>query len=231
MKVRILIMIFISTIMFASSFSHAENFKYYYYGNIHNFPKIYKLKPPGNFKGYGNSALPGKPQVRLIWDDTSDNEDGFLILRNPGPNTWSVETPYAKVAANSTNFVDKNVEPETNYAYAIVSQKYLSNFSPSAFCSVTVGDPRPPEDLKATVVSSTEVELSWKITSLTANSIWVLRRLYGAGWEPIFKQNSTTPTTFMDHGLTPYEVYEYAVINYAGSVPSNLSNITAISPH
>jgi hypothetical protein len=224
-------MIFTSIIVFASSFSHAEDFKYYYYGNIYNFPKIYELNPPGNFKGYGNGAFPGKPQVRLQWIDTSINEDGYLILRSPGPNTWSMATPYAKVAANKTNFTDSNVEPETTYDYAIVSQKYLSNFSYVAYCSVTVGDPRPPENLKATVVSSTEVELSWKITSLTANSTWVLRRLYGSAWEIIFKKDSTTTTTFMDHGLTPYAVYEYSVIVYAGSVPSNFSNIVAISPH
>lgn len=92
--------------------------------------------------------------------------------------------------------------------------------------------PSQPTNLKATPVSSTEIDLSWIIPLLNGGSTingYKIERNDGSGFKVI--QNTQT-TTYQDTGLTPSKQYSYRVsaINSAGtSNPSNTISATTLS--
>ena len=68
-------------------------------------------------------------QINLSWQDNSNNESHFEIVRqvNGGPFRW-----LERVSANTTNFTDRTVVPSGQYAYrvrAIIGQQEFSEFT------------------------------------------------------------------------------------------------------
>ncbi|HSW46577.1 MAG TPA: fibronectin type III domain-containing protein [Phycisphaerae bacterium] len=55
-------------------------------------------------------------QIRLTWQDNSNNETTFQIRRSAAGAAW---TDYASVATDTTVFVDQSVEPGTSYCYKV----------------------------------------------------------------------------------------------------------------
>ena len=92
--------------------------------------------------------------------------------------------------------------------------------------------PSQPTNFKATHISSTEIDLSWSIPSLSGGSTisgYKIERNDGSGFNVI--QNTQT-TTYQDTGLTPSKPYSYRVsaTNSAGtSNPSNVMSATTLS--
>ena len=92
--------------------------------------------------------------------------------------------------------------------------------------------PSQPTNFKATPISSTEIDLSWSIPSLSGGSTisgYKIERNDGSGFNVI--QNTQT-TTYQDTGLTPSKPYSYRVsaMNSAGtSNPSNVMSATTLS--
>ncbi len=64
----------------------------------------------------GLSAL-SAAELKLEWNDNSKNEDGFQVERALG-STGSFAV-VAKLAANTTSYVDTNLEPGTTYRYRV----------------------------------------------------------------------------------------------------------------
>ena len=64
----------------------------------------------------GLSALSAS-ELKLEWNDNSKNEDGFQVERALG-STGSFAV-VAKLAANTTSYVDTNLEPGTTYRYRV----------------------------------------------------------------------------------------------------------------
>ena len=92
--------------------------------------------------------------------------------------------------------------------------------------------PSQPTNLKATPVSSTEIDLSWIIPSSNGGSTingYKIERNDGSGFNVI--QNIQT-TTYQDTGLTPSKQYSYRVsaMTSAGtSNPSDVMSVTTLS--
>lgn len=60
------------------------------------------------------TASPG--QVNLVWQDNSNNENGFTIERRVGAGAFA---PLATVAIGMQNYADAGVAPETTYTYRV----------------------------------------------------------------------------------------------------------------
>ena len=50
-------------------------------------------------------------QVKLTWEDESNNEDGFTVYRD--------NTIIANLQKNTTEYIDAGLKPATEYQYAI----------------------------------------------------------------------------------------------------------------
>jgi len=63
--------------------------------------------------GFPESGVP--TQINVVWNDNSDNEQGFLLQRSTDGVNY---TDRATIAANETSYVD-TVTAATNYWYRI----------------------------------------------------------------------------------------------------------------
>ena len=83
-------------------------------------------------------------EIRLIWRDNSNNEDGFKIERRLGSTgNWS---QIATVGANVVTCNDAGLSPETTYQYRVRAYSEAGNSDYSNSVSVTTGEapPSPP---------------------------------------------------------------------------------------
>lgn len=71
--------------------------------------------PPAAPTALGVQAL-SNTEVQLAWNDTSGNEDAFVVLRATA-TTEFVEV--ARLAADRTEFVDEGLTPQTEYRYRL----------------------------------------------------------------------------------------------------------------
>ncbi|MEO1050024.1 MAG: LamG-like jellyroll fold domain-containing protein [Bacteroidota bacterium] len=77
-----------------------------------------------------NAVAAGFDQINITWNDDSDNETSFQILRST-----SKEGPYLPIdiaAANATSYEDKGLQAETTYFYRITALGEFGSSSSSA---------------------------------------------------------------------------------------------------
>jgi len=107
-----------------------------------------------------------------------------------------------------------------------------SILTPVYSCGTTV--PQPPTGLAATVVSSSQINLSWTTPSSNGGSAitgYDVDRSTNNGnsWSTVTSNTGSTTTAYNDTGLSPSTTYTYRVsaINSAGTgSPSNISSAT-----
>lgn len=104
-------------------------------------------------------------QIALTWKDNSNNEAHFVVDRKGGAS--SIWAPVAMVKNNT--IVDKNLQPNTTYYYRVCAVNDAGKSAYSNEVSITTppkaGVPSAPSQLKATLVSANEVQLTWKDNS------------------------------------------------------------------
>jgi hypothetical protein len=139
-------------------------------------------KPPPTAPGglVANASLP--TQVNLIWQDTSNVEDGFQIERRGG--TSADFSQIGVVPVNSTTYIDANVLANTAYAYRVRA------FNSSGISSYTNDAP--------VITPSTPSALSIGTTELpdATTGVAYSRTLAAIGGRPEF-------TWFIDSGALP----------------------------
>ena len=93
----------------------------------------------------------------------------------------------------------------------------------------TTAAPVPPSNLTGSVVSTTQINLTWTDNS-TNETGFKIERKTGTGTYAIVGTTATDITTFNDTGLTPSTTYTYRVYSYnAGGNSPNYSNEIALS--
>ncbi|WP_185731377.1 fibronectin type III domain-containing protein [Larkinella rosea] len=159
-------------------------------------------------------------QIDLSWADLSGNESNFQVDRSPnGTDGWE---KIAEVGANTTSYSDQSVQPQTRYFYRI---RATNAAGPSVNSNVRdattpVGPPATPQNLTATAVSTTQINLSWN-TVPTATSIVIERSPNGSGdWNKIGSVAGNA-TTYSDQNLTRNTRYYYRIqaSNASGTGP------------
>ena len=94
--------------------------------------------------------------------------------------------------------------------------------------------PQSPTDLSATVISSSQIDLSWTAPSDDGGSAITGYQIEkstdgGTSWSILVANTNSASTTYSDTGLSPSTTYSYRVsaINSAGtSSPSNVATVT-----
>ncbi len=165
-------------------------------------------------------------QINLSWTDNSNNELGFYVDRSTdsGFAAIVVTTP---VGANVTTLSVTGLSSSTTYYFQVRAYNDGGLSGNSAPASATTLDypPSVPSGLSATVISFSQINLSW--TDNSSNEMgFYLDRATNSG----FSSNlvtSTIPantTTFDAMGLLPNTTYYFQVRAYGSGGPSANSN-------
>src|SRR5262249_13850913 len=142
-------------------------------------------------------------QINLNWTDNAVNETGFKVERataSAGPYT-QIGTP----GANITSYPVYSLSPSTTYYFRVRATNATGDSAYSAVASsVTPAapppDPTPPSNVQASVVSPSQIRLTWTDTT-SYESGYVVERISGAYWIQIASLPANY-TSYTDSGLT-----------------------------
>lgn len=162
-------------------------------------------------------------KVDLKWTASTDNVgvSKYLIQRG---GTVIAE-------ATGTTYSDTTASPNTSYSYVVMAVDAAANTSdPSNTASVTTPNtadttkPSAPTNVTASIVSATQVNLSW--TASTDNVGVASYRVLRNGTQVA----TVTTTSYGESGLTAGTSYNYTVVAYdAAGNPSDQSNTATVT--
>jgi hypothetical protein len=180
------------------------------------FNVVANLGAPSNL-----TAAAGSGQINLTWTDHSMGEDGVEIQRCMGTvaTTCGVASNFAEIATVGPNVtVYSDLDPingETfTYRVRAFDGSAFSSFSNTA--TTTAGPPAPPDNLTATAISGTRIDLAWGDASDNESgfSIELCAASAASCGEADFGEIATVGagvTTYSDVGLVPDTTYSYRV--------------------
>ena len=159
----------------------------------------------------------GQTQVSLAWNDLSSDETGFLVERATGAGVFVVLTT---APVNSVAYTDATTSPTTTYTYRVSALNSGGVSSPTSNLTVTTLPlaPSAPTSLVATVVSATQVSLTWVDNSNNETS-FSIERGTGAGAWAALASVAANSTTYLDTTAVGGTTYSYRVraINSGGN--------------
>jgi len=175
---------------------------------------------PSNLQAIAISAT----EVKLTWQDNSDNELGFKIERKKEGEDW---TEIATVGENVTTYNDTGLTPVTTYYYRVKAYNSAGDSDYSNEVQVTtptlVLPPNAPSNLQATALSPVRIKLTWQDNSDNELGFKIERKTLDGTWTEIAEVGNNV-TNYEDVGLTPQNTYYYRVKAYNSAGDSDYSN-------
>jgi len=162
--------------------------------------------------------------IKLIWQDNSDNENGFSIERKKGAGgQWS---QISTIPADTTSFHDHGLNAGMTYYYRVRAYNDVgySNYSNEA--QATTGMlPNAPDSLFARAVSTTQINLNWQDKSNNEEGFKIEKKIQGSTvWNEIAAVNENI-TYYQDVGLQSGRVYYYRIYAFNAWGNSDYSNV------
>jgi chitodextrinase len=184
--------------------------------------------PPSSPTGL-TATVASSTQIGLSWTASTDNVGvaGYRIQRCQGASCSS----FAQIGTSTTTtYTDAGLTPSTGYSYRVQATDAAGNLSgfSNIFSGTTPPDSTPPTTptgLTATVVSSSQINLSW--TPSTDNvgvTGYLIQRCQGASCISFAQIGSSTITNYTDMGLLPATSYSYRI--QATDAAGNLSGFS-----
>jgi len=159
-------------------------------------------------------------QINLTWTDNSLNETGFQVERKTGASgNWST---IASLASNTTTYQNRSLAMGTTYYYRVSAINGIGRSIPSNEATATTALAQP-SGLKATAVSTTQINLSWTDNSATETGFMVQRRTGNGGWVSLVTTGPNV-TTYQSTGLTRETTYSYRIFATNAVKTSDASN-------
>ena len=203
-------------------------------------------------KPNGLAADASSSVVNLTWNDNSIAETSHLVQRmTNNSGTWvdleNIPSPLDQ--ENTTGIrtlADTAVQPNTTYQYRVLALNtvgYGGDYpamtvkSTTAEISVTtpgIVPPAAPSNLVATVVSATQVNLTWADNASTETGFTVQRAPVTNGVPGTFTGIDgvgANITAYIDPTLSPNTTYAYRVLAFnsgGDSQPSNVAIVTTL---
>lgn len=142
-----------------------------YVADVLNY-RIQKIKPVSPYPSAPSNLIAtvaSATQINLSWIDNSDNETGFKIKRKAGVN--GQYATIGAVGANVRSYSDNSVSSGIVYYYIRACNNSVC--SPETNTAIV---PYRPTNLTATVVSSTQINLSWTDNSSNETGFQIQRK-------------------------------------------------------
>jgi chitodextrinase len=177
------------------------------------------VNPPA---GLSVDALYGH-RVRLVWEDTNDNEIGYKIQRRTAGADF---VTLARTATDATSYDDTTTVPETTYWFRVRAVGSEDVSAPVEVEVTTPALPADPSDLEAEAIAGTQIRLRWSDNS-TSESDFAIERKTGA--EPFREVASAGANSviFTDDGLIVHTTYTYRIRARNGDDVSGYSNLAS----
>ena len=174
------------------------------------------------------------PSTKIIFTGTVATEDiGKVVYLAIHDSTGKFLSPLQGTMSNPDGTFTFSITPNPQYtvkgiynATAFIAQESAGQKASFAFSPD--GSPlksSPPTNLKATTVSSTEVDLTWGVPQNNGGapvSGYTIERNDGNGFVGILTLQGTS---YQDVGLTPSKSYSYRVYATNSAGPSDPSNV------
>jgi hypothetical protein len=161
-------------------------------------------------------------QIDLSWSDNSYDEDGFEIERSPdGSSNWTL---IATLGADISRYSDTGLSAgTTNFyrarSYNIVGYSVYSNIDGAT----TLSAPAAPSNLVATVVSQSQIDITWSDNSNNEDGFEIERSEDGINWT-LFASVAANVVDISDQSLSPSTTYFYHVRSFNEVGYSDFSN-------
>lgn len=162
-----------------------------------------KIDPPTNLK----FKAVGKTQIELTWQDVSSIEAGYVVERRQGDmGKWY---DIASLDPNTVKYTDKWADSTDVYYYRIrvFDKSNAVNYSNEIIAVNEV--PQAPSNLKAEVISSSEVLITWQDNSDTENE-FVIESMQFYSFKEIGRVSSNT-TRYACNNITPGSTVTFRV--------------------
>lgn len=167
----------------------------------------------------------GTNEVELNWEDKSTNETGYKVERKVGYfGQWS---QMAQLEANVTKYTDRSLNKTDVYYYRVYAYDTLNSINYSNTIVISLATPEAPANLKASAVSSSEVELSWQDNS-NAESGFVIELQQSNTFKTVGKVGADV-TTYTYKNLNPNTTLTLRIKAVSGSNQSNASNQVVVT--
>ncbi|MDI6792084.1 MAG: PKD domain-containing protein [bacterium] len=160
------------------------------------------------------TALPGA-QIRLDWEDNSNNELGFKIERRQ-----KGEADYSLVkiipTANTTTYTDPGLASKTTYYYRIWAYNLDGSSGYSNVADATTPDipPAAPTDLKGSEITGSSIMVSWSDNSDNETGFRIERRTGAADDFDTIALVMAGTEIYLDSGLASETTYCYRLFAY-----------------
>ena len=173
-------------------------------------------------------------QINLSWTDNANNENGFKVEQS---TDGTIFTQIAMLSSNAVSHSVTGLSPSTTYHFRVVSFNDAGNSNFSNTASATTSSPPPPlpaapSGLNPTVVSSSQINLSWTDNSGNETGFRIERckNANCTNFAQIAEVGANV-TTFSNTGLTKNSTYRFRVRAFNAAGNSAYSNIaTAKTP-
>lgn len=165
-------------------------------------------------------------QINLNWADISDNESGFEIERSTDGRNFS---KIGDAAGNTTGYASGGLTASTRYWYRVRAKNSAGNSGYSNLADATtlappVNAPTPPSALTASVISASQINLSWTDNSDNEVGFELERSTDGTNFNKITDLGSNV-TSYNNTGLEASTRYWYRILAKNSGGNSSYSNI------
>jgi len=211
-------------------------------GNLSGYSSVINATTPADTTaptapaGLTATAASGT-QINLSWTASTDNVSvtGYRIERCSGVGCSN----FAQIATTTTavTYSNTGLTSATSYSYRVRANDAAGNLSGYSTVATTstldTTVPTPPTGFTASVISSTQINLSW--TASTDNvgvTGYRIERCTGASCTTYTQIATSTTATYSNTGLTVSTTYRYRVRanDAAGNLSSYSSVINATTP-
>ncbi len=178
-----------------------------------------------------NASPVSDTQISLTWNPpiNATGVTGYQIEYKTGSGSYSV----LSITGNLTTYLHTGLVTNTTYTYRVSSINSAGMSNPSnESIATTLSVPSTPRNLSATVISSSQINLTWSAPSNNGgtpiNGYKILRENSCTGIFVTISDTTNSSTTYSDTGLVANTCYRYNLqaINAIGMSSTAANNVT-----